>query len=334
MYKRQELERALSLLDIPYDAASVDKLIKRFDANSDGKISYDEFRQFLVRVPAASLAATLGYWQRAVLLNINDDDMGYLPVTPTSQHSAALINSLAGASSSVLAKTSTAPLERCKVIFQMQATKPPGIARLLTDIYKAEGLAGLFRGNLMNLIKSSPESAVKFAIFERMKDLLETEEGKPLSSGRLFLAGSVAGVGAHAAGFPLEVLKTEFAGSAKGQYSSIMDCVQQRYRASGVKGFYRGLTPVVLAAIPHSGTSLATYQLAKDYFAAWSATGEVTTLGLMGAATFSTICGQLVSAPLHVVKVCFYFLFLFLFLFLIIFIFIFFFLKKKKNRLD
>ena len=240
-------------------------------------------------------------------MNINDDDLGYsLPVQATSEHSAALINSIAGATSSVFAKTSTAPLERLKVIFHMQSSKPPSMASVLANIYKTEGLTGLFRGNFVNLLKSSPESAVKFAVFERLKEVLEPKDGSDLSSGRLFVAGSGAGVAAHAAGFPLEVLKTEMAGSVKGQYSSLFDCISKRYQFSGIRGFYRGLTPVVLSAIPHSGTSLTTYQMAKDYFAKLSPSGEVTTLGLMGAATISTICGQLVSAPLHVVKVRFF----------------------------
>src|SRR3989338_7688708 len=71
--ERGEVEEALRMLEMPFDTASVDRLLRRYDVNKDERISYDEFREFLVRVPEASVAAQLGYWQRAALLNISDD---------------------------------------------------------------------------------------------------------------------------------------------------------------------------------------------------------------------------------------------------------------------
>ena len=61
----------------------------------------------------------------------------------------------------------------------------------LRAIYKGEGVRGLFRGNLVNLMKSSPESAVKFAVFERAQLLFDKDQ---LSPGETFLCGAAGGV--------------------------------------------------------------------------------------------------------------------------------------------
>lgn len=107
------------------------------------------------------------------------NDEGFSPPRETHAGREAALNSLAGGLASVLSKTSTAPIERCllpvcaaalfahpllsriKILFQQYKTTPPSMVQTLKNIYAAEGVRGLFRGNLVNLIKSSPESAVK-----------------------------------------------------------------------------------------------------------------------------------------------------------------------------
>ena len=312
------------IMDSQVDEDTVTKLIQRVDHDHDGRVDFNEFCSVSTLVPDATLAATIEYWQQAALLTISDDLVPQPPLV-VKAHSQYAINFIAGASSSVLSKTSTAPLERCKVLFQMQTSQNMSMYSTLASIYSKEGFTGLFRGNLMNLIKSSPESAVKLMAFEATKNFfLDNSTEETISGGKLFVAGAVGGVSAHLSCFPLEVLKTKFAGSTAAEYSGITDVIMKTYRQGGVRAFYRGCGVVCLSTIPHSGTSLMTYQIVKDYFASRSETGHASTAGksihipllssqlslttasgLMAAASVSTVLGQVIACPFHVLKVRF-----------------------------
>ena len=296
-----EVQEALNKLSISYDDKVVKDLINHMDTNKDEKVEYTEFRDLLVAVPEASLSALIEDWRKVAVLNISDD-VTVAPINKTAPN-AALINFVAGAVSSVLSKTSTAPLERVKIINQMHTSKPPSVMRSLITIYTTEGFRGLLRGNLVNLMKSSPENAVKLMVFEKVKELFPHGAEKPLNSAQLFIAGAVGGVAAHASCFPLEVLKTKMAGSKHGTYNGLFDCISKVYASHGIRGFYRGLGAVTLSTIPHSGVTLMSYQMSKDFFEAMSPTGQISASGLMAASAFSTIAGQTVSQPLHVLKV-------------------------------
>ena len=68
---------------------------------------------------------------------------------------------------------------------------------------KDGGFKGLFRGNLANVLKIAPESAVKFSTYETLKKQFKNEEGE-LTVSRRFFAGALAGVAAHVSMYPLE----------------------------------------------------------------------------------------------------------------------------------
>lgn len=100
------------------------------------------------------------------------------------------------------------------------------------------GVAGLWRGNFMNVIKIAPETAIKFAAYEKIKRLIK-EEGKPLEIHERFAAGALAGSISQSAIYPMEVLKTRLILRKTGQYNGIFDCVQSIYKKEGLRSFYR-----------------------------------------------------------------------------------------------
>ncbi len=112
-----ELKNALDSLNMPYDEVAIKRLFSRLDANGDGLVSFSEFRDVLLHVPEFNTAAVIQYWERAALLNLDDDAVQPSPVEVESGgKNVALINSVAGACASILAKTSTAPIERLKIM--------------------------------------------------------------------------------------------------------------------------------------------------------------------------------------------------------------------------
>eukprot|EP00698_Gefionella_okellyi_P001843 TRINITY_DN11683_c0_g1_i1.p1 TRINITY_DN11683_c0_g1~~TRINITY_DN11683_c0_g1_i1.p1 ORF type:complete len:464 (-),score=103.62 TRINITY_DN11683_c0_g1_i1:2-1393(-) len=297
-----EVVIALQRLNLPHDDQAVQALLSRVDKNRDGTIGYDEWRELLVLLPKANIEAAFGYWQRAAVLDIGDEVVVPHGVENDSMSASnkALINFVAGATASLASKTSTAPLERYKIMAQLSTSKQPGLFSGLAAIFRTEGVSGLFRGNLLNLMKSAPENAVKFMVFEQVKRLF-AEQDADLTVGQLFLAGAAGGVGAHASCYPLEVLKTRVC-AAKAPAPGLGTLIPQMWAEGGIRPFYRGMTAVLASAIPHSGFALGTYQVAKDAVEALHPDREPGVTELMACATVSSLTGQLVSYPLHVVK--------------------------------
>lgn len=72
------------------------------------------------------------------------------------------------------------------------------------------GLQGLWRGNGINVLKIAPETAIKFAAYEKVKRLIVADKKDPLTMYERFCAGAMAGGASQTAIYPLEVLKTRY----------------------------------------------------------------------------------------------------------------------------
>jgi len=85
-----------------------------------------------------------------------------------------LVNMLAGGISAAVSRSFTAPLDRLKTLYKINysgVTKPPSIIKGLLEIYRNDGFLGYFRRNFVNCIKASPDTSIKFACFELLKQL-------------------------------------------------------------------------------------------------------------------------------------------------------------------
>jgi solute carrier family 25 phosphate transporter 23/24/25/41 len=190
--------------------------------------------------------------------------------TTTESNKTHYQHFLSGGIAGALSRTITAPLERLKILYQVNYTgkglKPPRILTGLNEVYHKDGFKGLFRGNLMSLLKSTPDAAIKFYIFEKCKTYLKEIYGEKLSSKHLFIAGAVAGVSANFAIFPLDVVKTRLSAAPSGMYTGIIDTFKKLYLEGGVGIFYKGVEASICSTIPNSGLNLCFYELLKRFF--------------------------------------------------------------------
>ncbi|KAG5538259.1 hypothetical protein RHGRI_018998 [Rhododendron griersonianum] len=77
---------------------------------------------------------------------------------------------VAGGVAGGVSRTAVAPLERLKILLQVQnphSIKYNGTIQGLKYIWRAEGLRGLFKGNGTNCARIVPNSAVKFFSYEQ-----------------------------------------------------------------------------------------------------------------------------------------------------------------------
>ena len=94
-----------------------------------------------------------------------------VPFTPAEAAWNTTLSLTAGAFAGGISRSATAPLERLKVMKQVQShsTKYNGILSALKRMVQEEGLRGLFKGNGTNVARIAPFSAIQFFSFDVYK---------------------------------------------------------------------------------------------------------------------------------------------------------------------
>ncbi|XP_007532477.1 mitochondrial carrier protein SCaMC-3L-like [Erinaceus europaeus] len=211
---------------------------------------------------------------------------------------------LSGAVAGAVSRTGTAPLDRAKVFMQVYSSKKHllNLQGGLRSLVQEGGLRSLWRGNGMNVIKIAPEYAIKFSVFEKVKDSLCVEPTAPSMEEHL-LASSLAVATSQSLINPLEVLKTRLTLGRTGQYTGLGDCARKIWRHEGTQAFYRGYLPNMIGIVPYAITELAVYELIQRV---WRKPGKDTEEpgGLVNLASFtlSTTCGQIASYPFTLIR--------------------------------
>ncbi|KAL9650279.1 hypothetical protein ABK040_014934 [Willaertia magna] len=300
---QKEVEMALTNLKIPMVKKELSNLMERIDTNKDGVIDFEEFKNLLFLSSVDSLERVVNYWKEATLLNDAPDYMLPMYLTQGFNMYKSL---LAGAISGLFSRTLTAPLERIKILYQVQTKTPPNLITGLKEMYIEGGFKGLFRGNGVNLIKVAPEKALKYAVYEQMKSFFVNNWNngeKECDSKQLFVSGAVAGVTCHAVMHPFEVLKTRLSVAPTGQYTGMTNAFVTISKQEGyILPWFRGLTPAVLGTIPNSGVSLLSYELLKQMMFGVNPDSPPSIVGLMFCGSASSTFSQSLFYPLHVAQ--------------------------------
>lgn len=226
---------------------------------------------------------------------------------------------LAGGVAGMCAKTVVAPLDRVKILLQAQNKhyKQLGVGASLKKVATNEGPVALFKGNAAQMVRVFPYGAIQFTAFEVFKGFLPT-----LGFGWLdreahtmkFVAGSLAGLTAVSATFPLDTIRARLAFQVVGEtrrYRGILHTGGSILRTEGALGLYRGLTPTLLGIIPYAGLSFYFFELLKTKllqhfpWARSKRSGDEVTL-VLGAKLlcggFAGALSQTVSYPLDVAR--------------------------------
>ncbi|KAI2782032.1 mitochondrial carrier [Daldinia loculata] len=143
---------------------------------------------------------------------------------------------VAGGLAGCAAKTTVAPLDRVKILFQ---TSNPQFAKYqgswagfglaIRDIYARDGVLGLFRGHSATLLKIYPYAAVKFVAYEQYRALLIGSNRENETWLRRFTSGALAGVTSVFFTYPLEILRVRMAFETKATRPSLVDICKKIY---------------------------------------------------------------------------------------------------------
>ena len=197
-------------------------------------------RWFEERNAHAGLPATLGY----------------------GQYYAA--GAFAGLTNSVL----SGPIEHVRIRLQ---TQPHGAGRLYTGpldcirkLSAHEGvLRGLYRGQAVTYYREAQAYGVWFLTFEYLmaaemrRNNVKREE---ISSPKVAFYGGLAGEALWIASYPFDVVKSKMQSDGFGQdqrFRSMRDCFRQTWAKEGAAGFWKGIGPTLLRAMPVSAGTFA-----------------------------------------------------------------------------
>ncbi|KAM6574256.1 hypothetical protein CsatA_022583 [Cannabis sativa] len=174
----------------------------------------------------------------------------------------------AGAVAGAAAKTVTAPLDRIKILMQTHgvrvgqesAKKAIGFIEAITMIGKEEGLKGYWKGNLPQVIRVIPYSAVQLFAYETYKKLFRGKDGELSLIGRL-AAGACAGMTSTFMTYPLDVLRLRLA--VEPGYRTMSEIALNMLKEEGVAAFYYGLGPSLIGIAPYIAVNFCVFDLVK-----------------------------------------------------------------------
>ncbi|GCC33592.1 protein kinase, cAMP-dependent, regulatory, type II, alpha A isoform X1 [Chiloscyllium punctatum] len=165
------------------------------------------------------------------------------------------------------------PLDTIKVRLQTQPKPLPGQAPMFKGtidcFYKTlvrEGVRGLYKGMAAPIVGVAPMFAVCFFGFGLGKKLQQKNIEDVLTYPQLFAAGMLSGVFTTVIMAPGERIKCLLqiqAATGEKKYAGPLDCAKQIYKASGIRGIYKGTVLTLMRDVPASGMYFMTYEWLK-----------------------------------------------------------------------
>lgn len=172
---------------------------------------------------------------------------------PASDH-RKLKTLASGLVAGVVSRTAVAPFERIVIIKQTRMSEyssRQGVFQMLGQMHRSEGVKGFFRGNAANCYRIAPTTAIEFMLYDVFKTRLAPFAFMS-EKVRYTLSGSLAGVLAYAAAYPIDVVKTfQSLGLYKGQ--GVFPTLLQLVREKGCLQLYRGLLATCCVRSAHPG---------------------------------------------------------------------------------
>ncbi|EEH56762.1 mitochondrial carrier family, partial [Micromonas pusilla CCMP1545] len=213
---------------------------------------------------------------------------------------------LAGGFAGACAKTLVAPLDRARTIIQDtgwcgQRGSRKTVMGVCAKVFRGEGVAGLFRGNAVSVMKVLPCNALQFAIFNGLKEHTAGDKYSLTLAERL-ASGGVAGAVSTAACYPLDALKSQMAVSG-GLRGGVVAAAKQLYlEQGGIRAFYKGLGPTLVADVVGTALGFTLYDTLTAAYRERCVGGRKATpfeKGVLGGV--GACCSMTVTMPLEVV---------------------------------
>jgi len=151
------------------------------------------------------------------------------------------------------------PMERVKVILQIQGSSAKGAEKqfrgpvhVLQHMWKEGGITSVYKGTILTLMRDIPGSVAYFGAYEVVKRALTPKGSKPedLKPLAVLFAGGMAGVANWSVAIPADVLKSRYQTAPPGTYKGLGDVLRELLRNEGPTALFKGLGPAMVRAFP------------------------------------------------------------------------------------
>ncbi|RDY07637.1 Adenine nucleotide transporter BT1, chloroplastic/mitochondrial, partial [Mucuna pruriens] len=171
-----------------------------------------------------------------------------------------------GAIAGAVSRTAVAPLETIRTHL-MVGSSGHSTTEVFHNIMQTDGWKGLFRGNLVNVIRVAPSKAIELFAYDTVNKKLSPKPGEqskvPIPAS--LIAGAFAGVSSTICTYPLELVKTRLT-IQRDVYNGLLDAFLKIIREEGPTELYRGLGPSVIGVIPYAATNYFAYDTLKKAY--------------------------------------------------------------------
>mmetsp|Transcript_12861 Transcript_12861/g.18523 ORF Transcript_12861/g.18523 Transcript_12861/m.18523 type:complete len:309 (+) Transcript_12861:53-979(+) len=209
------------------------------------------------------------------------------------------------------------PLDLIKVRMQTLGGTQ-SVFGMMSSIFRAEGIGGLYRGVSAPLVAVSPLYAVNFwgydmgkrAVVWWQESVLKKTHDGTFTTGQICIAGGLSSLPTTMLMAPTERIKCllqiqESVGGVKPKYSGMVDCAMQVYRQGGIRSLYRGTFATLLRDCPGSIAWFGTYEISKQEFLKWKGVQDPSQLSPLAVLTAGGMAGMAcwsVAIPPDVLK--------------------------------
>lgn len=181
---------------------------------------------------------------------------------------------LGGVGTGAIQSLMLSPVELVKIRLQLQRQLhdgpdqanrgPVGVAK---NIFRTEGLRGLYRGLTITMLRDSPSHGFYFWTYEYMREKLHPgcRKSGQESFRTMLIAGGLAGVASWVCCYPLDVVKTRLQAQSQSspiKYNGIVDCLCKSVQKEGYGVLFRGLGTAVARAFVVNGAIFTAYETA------------------------------------------------------------------------
>ncbi|KAK0708407.1 mitochondrial carrier domain-containing protein [Lasiosphaeris hirsuta] len=186
----------------------------------------------------------------------------------------------AGGIAGAVSRTVVSPLERLKILFQVQSVGRDAyklsVGKALAKMWREEGWRGFMRGNGTNCIRIVPYSAVQFGSYNFYKrNFFERHSGDSLTPLARLTCGGMAGITSVTFTYPLDIVRTRLSiqsasfaelGAKPQKLPGMWQTMTLMYKTEGgFTALYRGIVPTVAGVAPYVGLNFMTYEYVRQY---------------------------------------------------------------------
>ncbi|KAL9542233.1 hypothetical protein MBANPS3_008719 [Mucor bainieri] len=213
-----------------------------------------------------------------------------------------------GGAASCVAAVVVHPFDLTKV--RLQNTKGSmnhGMFSTMVKIAQTEGFFKLYAGLSASILRQATYSTVRFGVYEKLKDYIQSTTQQKANVGQLLICSSVAGALGGACGNPGDVINVRMQNDGqlppqqRRNYKHAIDGIIRISKEEGTTALFRGLGPNINRAILMTSSQCVSYDMFKgillNHTPMQDGIGLHLTSSILAGLVATTVC-----SPVDVIK--------------------------------